>query len=61
MPQVEAAGVNRLDLLQVLGRYPPPPGDSEVLGVEGVWLQRERLAHCFVSCITVEYKVTGGH
>ena len=33
--QVKAAGVNRLDLLQAVGRYPPPPGDSEILGVEG--------------------------
>lgn len=29
-----AAGVNRADLLQRLGRYPPPPGESEVLGLE---------------------------
>ena len=29
------AGVNRMDLIQVAGKYPPPPGDSEVLGVEG--------------------------
>ena len=33
--QVAAAGVNRLDLLQASGRYPPPPGASEILGVEG--------------------------
>ena len=33
--QVEAAGVNRLDLLQAHGKYPPPPGESEILGVEG--------------------------
>jgi tumor protein p53-inducible protein 3 len=32
--KVHAAGVNRLDLLQVQGRYPPPPGDSNILGVE---------------------------
>jgi putative PIG3 family NAD(P)H quinone oxidoreductase len=29
-----AAGVNRADLLQRLGRYPPPPGESEILGLE---------------------------
>lgn len=29
------AGVNRMDLIQVAGKYPPPPGDSEILGVEG--------------------------
>src|SRR5438132_9386012 len=31
---VRAAGVNRADLLQRLGRYPPPPGESEILGLE---------------------------
>ena len=33
--QVKAAGVNRLDLLQAKGSYPPPQGASEILGVEG--------------------------
>jgi tumor protein p53-inducible protein 3 len=32
--RVRAAGLNRADLLQRLGRYPPPPGDSEILGLE---------------------------
>ncbi|HEU5241944.1 MAG TPA: alcohol dehydrogenase catalytic domain-containing protein, partial [Ornithinibacter sp.] len=32
--RVAAAGVNRADLLQRQGRYPPPPGESEVLGLE---------------------------
>jgi putative PIG3 family NAD(P)H quinone oxidoreductase len=31
---VSAAGVNRADLLQARGLYPPPPGASEVLGLE---------------------------
>lgn len=31
---VVAAGVNRADLLQASGNYPPPPGASEVLGLE---------------------------
>lgn len=31
---VRAAGVNRPDLLQRMGRYPPPPGASDVLGLE---------------------------
>ena len=31
---VKAAGVNRADLLQRLGRYPPPPGESEIIGME---------------------------
>ena len=33
--QVSCAGVNRLDLLQAAGKYPPPPGESDILGVEG--------------------------
>lgn len=32
--RVEAAGVNRPDLMQRLGKYPPPPGASDVLGLE---------------------------
>jgi putative PIG3 family NAD(P)H quinone oxidoreductase len=32
--RVEAAGVNRPDVLQRLGKYPPPPGASDVLGLE---------------------------
>lgn len=31
---VAAAGVNRADLMQVKGHYPPPPGASDVLGLE---------------------------
>ena len=32
--QVAAAGLNRADLLQRQGFYPPPPGASDVLGME---------------------------
>lgn len=32
--KVRAAGVNRADLLQAAGLYPPPPGASEILGLE---------------------------
>ena len=32
--KVRAAGVNRADLLQAAGRYPPPPGASEIMGLE---------------------------
>jgi putative PIG3 family NAD(P)H quinone oxidoreductase len=32
--RVRAAGVNRPDLLQRAGRYPPPPGASDILGLE---------------------------
>ena len=31
---VAGAGVNRADLLQRQGFYPPPPGASEILGLE---------------------------
>ncbi|MCQ9352853.1 NAD(P)H-quinone oxidoreductase [Corynebacterium sp. 153RC1] len=32
--RVHAAGVNRADLLQAAGHYPPLPGESEILGLE---------------------------
>jgi putative PIG3 family NAD(P)H quinone oxidoreductase len=32
--KVSAAGINRADLLQAAGNYPPPPGASEILGLE---------------------------
>ena len=32
--QTVAAGVNRADLLQAAGNYPPPPGASHILGLE---------------------------
>ncbi|MDP3800716.1 NAD(P)H-quinone oxidoreductase [Brevundimonas sp.] len=32
--RVHAAGVNRPDLVQRLGRYPAPPGASDILGLE---------------------------
>jgi putative PIG3 family NAD(P)H quinone oxidoreductase len=32
--RVRASGVNRADLSQIAGRYPPPAGESEILGME---------------------------
>lgn len=32
--RVTAAGLNRADIIQRTGRYPPPPGASEILGME---------------------------
>ncbi|OLC98951.1 MAG: hypothetical protein AUI88_02695 [Gemmatimonadetes bacterium 13_1_40CM_3_70_8] len=32
--QVAASGLNRADLSQIAGRYPPPPGEPEILGLE---------------------------
>ena len=32
--RVQAAGVNRPDLMQRQGKYPPPPGASDIPGLE---------------------------
>jgi putative PIG3 family NAD(P)H quinone oxidoreductase len=32
--KVRAVGVNRADILQKQGNYPPPPGESTILGIE---------------------------
>lgn len=32
--RVQAAGINRADLLQKAGHYPPPPGVTDILGLE---------------------------
>jgi putative PIG3 family NAD(P)H quinone oxidoreductase len=32
--RVRAAGVNRADLLQRMGKYPPPPGEPDIIGME---------------------------
>jgi putative PIG3 family NAD(P)H quinone oxidoreductase len=32
--KVNAAGVNRADVLQAAGKYPPPPGASQTIGME---------------------------
>eukprot|EP01133_Synstelium_polycarpum_P006602 gene6602-7667_t len=32
--RVKAFALNRADILQRMGRYPPPPGDSEIIGLE---------------------------
>ncbi|EAL71372.1 hypothetical protein DDB_G0272440 [Dictyostelium discoideum AX4] len=31
---VKSFALNRADILQRMGRYPPPPGDSDILGLE---------------------------
>jgi len=31
---IKATAVNRADLLQAMGAYPPPPGESEIIGLE---------------------------
>jgi len=44
--RVAASGVNRADLAQIAGRYPPPPGESDILGLEvsGTTESGERVA-----------------
>src|SRR5437870_4854491 len=32
--RVTASGINRADLSQISGKYPPPPGESQILGLE---------------------------
>jgi putative PIG3 family NAD(P)H quinone oxidoreductase len=32
--KIRAFGLNRLDIIQREGKYPPPPGSSDILGVE---------------------------
>lgn len=32
--RVAASGVNRADLMQIAGRYPPPPGEPDIPGLE---------------------------
>lgn len=32
--QVKAAGINRADIIQRMGKYPPPSGESSILGLE---------------------------
>ncbi len=40
--QVAAAGINRADIHQRQGNYPPPPGASEILGLEVAGIIAER-------------------
>lgn len=39
--EVHATALNRADLSQRAGRYPPPPGESEILGLELAGIVRE--------------------
>jgi len=43
--QVEACSVNRADLLQRRGLYPPPPGASQVLGLDFAGSVKETGSH----------------
>ncbi len=39
--RVAASGVNRADLSQIAGRYPPPPGEPDILGLEASGILEE--------------------
>ena len=39
--EVKAAGLNRADLIQREGRYPPPPGASPIMGLEVAGIVKE--------------------
>ena len=43
--RVHNSSVNRPDVIQRQGNYPPPPGDSEILGLEvaGVVLREQEM------------------
>lgn len=56
--KVAAVGVNRMDLLQKAGKYPPPPGGSEILGPEAAGLVVEGSA--FPKGTPVACLLTGG-
>ncbi|MCW3478874.1 NAD(P)H-quinone oxidoreductase [Neisseriaceae bacterium JH1-16] len=44
--KVNAAGVNRADIVQREGRYPPPPGASPILGLEIAGVVAEAGENC---------------
>lgn len=60
--KVEAAGVNRPDLVQRAGHYPPPPGVTSILGLEiaGHVVARGREATRFAVGAPVLALVPGG-
>ncbi len=60
--RVRAAGVNRPDAMQRAGKYPPPPGASDILGLEfaGEVVARGHKASRFAIGDTVTCLVAGG-
>jgi putative PIG3 family NAD(P)H quinone oxidoreductase len=44
---VKATALNRADLLQAAGRYPPPPGASQILGLEAAGVVEGTGEHVF--------------
>ena len=60
--KIEAAGVNRPDVLQRMGHYPPPPGATDVLGLEaaGIVVSRGPGATRYVKGARVTALIPGG-
>ncbi|POZ60691.1 NAD(P)H-quinone oxidoreductase [Chromobacterium alticapitis] len=59
--RVMAAGVNRADLMQREGRYPPPPGASPLLGLEVAgWVEEAAAGSAFQPGDAVFGLVEGG-
>ena len=60
--KVDAAGVNRPDLLQRAGHYPPPPGASDIPGLEvaGRWPSEDRKRSRWAVGDAVTALVAGG-
>lgn len=44
--RVHATALNRADILQREGKYPPPPGESEILGLEVAGVVEEKGEDC---------------
>ncbi|UTH73852.1 NAD(P)H-quinone oxidoreductase [Chromobacterium sp. IIBBL 290-4] len=59
--RVMAAGVNRADLMQREGRYPPPPGASPLMGLEAAgWVEEAAEGSAFQPGDAVLGLVEGG-
>lgn len=58
--EVHATSVNRADLLQAAGQYPPPPGASDILGLECAGIVRESTESRFAAGDRVMALLAGG-
>eukprot|EP00485_Elphidium_margaritaceum_P010179 CAMPEP_0202700322 /NCGR_PEP_ID=MMETSP1385-20130828/13506_1 /ASSEMBLY_ACC=CAM_ASM_000861 /TAXON_ID=933848 /ORGANISM="Elphidium margaritaceum" /LENGTH=359 /DNA_ID=CAMNT_0049357473 /DNA_START=45 /DNA_END=1120 /DNA_ORIENTATION=+ len=47
--KIEASAVNRADLLQAAGKYPPPKGESDILGLECSGVIVDYAADCTIA------------
>ncbi|APT83813.1 NAD(P)H-quinone oxidoreductase [Corynebacterium aquilae] len=58
--KVQAAGINRGDLLQAAGHYPPPPGASDIMGLECAGVIEDPNGHDFAQGDPVACLLAGG-